>query len=61
MVRAQGSGGYMNVPMPVIDTYLLVFAILSSGIVIGLKSMSSTTNPNVLKSSAIAIFAGAWA
>ena len=60
MVRAQGSGGYMNVPMPVIDTYLLVFAILSSGIVIGLKSMSSTTNPNVLKSSAIAIFAGAW-
>jgi hypothetical protein len=60
MVRAQGSGGYMNVPMPVLDTYLLVFAILSAGIVIGLKSMSATTNPNVMKSSAIAIFAGAW-
>ena len=60
MVRAQGSGGYMNVPMPVVDTYLLVFAILSAGIAIGLKSMSSTTNPNVMKSSAIAIFAGTW-
>ena len=60
MVRAQGSGGYMNVPMPVIGTYLLVFAILSAGFVIGLKCISITNDKNLLKSAAVAIFAGTW-
>ncbi|MDA3004678.1 MAG: hypothetical protein O3A62_06360, partial [Actinomycetota bacterium] len=60
MVRAQGSGGYMNVPMPVIGTYLLVFAILSAGFILGLKCISVTNDTNLLKSAAVAIFAGTW-
>lgn len=60
MVRAQGSGGYMNVAMPIIGTYLLVFAILSAGVVIGLKNISATTDINLLKSAAVAMFAGTW-
>ncbi|NBO98340.1 MAG: hypothetical protein EBV13_06390 [Actinobacteria bacterium] len=60
MVRAQGSGGYMNVPMPIVGTYLLVFAILASGLVIGLMNFSATSDINILKSSATAIYAGVW-
>ena len=60
MVRAQGSGGYMNVPMPVIGTYLLVFAVLSAGFVVSLKNMSAATDMNLLKSAAVAMFAGTW-
>jgi hypothetical protein len=60
MVRTQGSGGYMNVPMPIVGTYLIVFAILGAGVVIGLLNFSSIRDVYVLKSGATAIYAGVW-
>jgi len=60
MVRAQGSGGYMNVAMKVIDTYLVVFAMLASSFLIGLKNFEQTQNLDVLRAASITIFASMW-
>jgi len=60
MVRAQGSGGYMNVAMKAIDTYLFVFAMLAGCFLIGFNSFRRNQNLDVLKAASTTIFASVW-
>jgi hypothetical protein len=60
MARAQGSGGYMNVPMKPIDTFLFVFAIHAAAVVLGIVNLTKTTNLLLLRSATVSTFAGTW-
>ncbi len=60
MVRAQGSGGYMNSPMPVMGSYLLVFAILAGGLVLGITNLYRSKDDNISRSAVIATYASSW-
>lgn len=60
MVRAQGSGGYMNVAMKAIDTYLFVFAMLAGCFLIGFNNFRRDRNLDALKAASTTIFASMW-
>lgn len=60
MVRAQGSGGYMNSPMPVMGSYLLVFAILAGGLVLGITNLYRSKDHDISRSAVIATYASSW-
>ena len=60
MARAQGSGGYMNVPMKPIDTFLFVFAIHAAAVVLGIVNLTKTKNLLLLRSATVSTFAGTW-
>ena len=60
MVRAQGSGGYMNSPMPVMGTYLLVFAIFAGGLVVGITNLFQSKDDKIGRSAVVATYSSIW-
>lgn len=61
MVRAQGSGGYMNVPMPREGTWLVAFGVLAGAGVVGVRlAWSRHGNDAVRAAAVVAAYGAAW-
>ena len=61
MVRAQGSGGYMNVPMPREGTWLVAFGVLAGAGTIGIRLAWSRHGSTATRGAAVvAAYGAAW-